>query len=543
MTVFRYFLVFFLILISTQINYGAKESRPPLDHVLSEISKYIDTYHGIFETPGAGIVVVKDGKVIMAKGCGTLSKEDKTPVDADTVFSLASGTKNFTATLIMKLVSEGKLSLDDKVAKYLPDFKLSSPETTQNLTIRHLLSHSVGLKNFAGDSLWHGRLSQQEVIEKMSLLPIENPLDTTYSYSNIFVGIAGLIIEKVTGEPYGTALHDELLSHLSMKDTSVGVESMAREVSLIDRIVGWISPLFGGTEPRKHAKQHALKNGKAHPLSYYSEFYLFPGSSGVNSTLNDLGKWLIFQLNNKDAQGKILLSQELMAQMRHGYVDGTKILHGQQFPRERIQKVTLGLGWFNYDYGVDKNRVQVHTQMGGINGSRSLLTIVPEENLGIAVVGNIGGMRASLLPEAITQKFLDLYLGINDGIDWAQKIREKFLSVQANIKRSFDAMRLKNPRKAADLKLYTGTFDNEIYGTIEVKEDNNQLVVLYRGYTIRLEHWNGDFFRFHGNELSEGYAYDDLGVVEFGFDASGKAFGLVISSLDEGTNPTFIKKS
>lgn len=531
-----------LVIVSINVSY-AEVKRASLDHVLTEISKYIETYHGIFETPGAGIVVVKDGKVILAKGVGILSKEDKTPVDADTIFQLASGTKNFTATLIMRLVSQGKLSLDDKVIKYLPDFKLSDPVATENLTIRHLLSHCSGLKNFAGDSLWHGRLSQKEVLEKMRFLPMESQLGKDYAYSNIFVGVAGLIIEKVTGKTYMLALHDELLEPLSMKDTSVGVETMARQLSLIDRIVGWISQIFGGNSPRKHAHQHELKNGKASVIPYYGEFYLFPGSSGVNSTLNDLGKWLIFQMNPLDEKGNMLISTKTLSLMRQGYLDGTKILHGQQFPKERIRQVTLGLGWFNYDYGMGENRVQVHSQMGGITGSRSLLTIIPEENLGIAIVGSIGGMRASLLPEAVTQKFLDLYLGIEDEVDWAQKIREKFLEVQVKIKRSYDAMRLKNPRKSAELKAYEGTFENEVYGSVDVKVDDGQLKVIYRGATIDLEHWNGDFFRFRGNQLSEGYAYDDLGIVEFGLDASGKAYGLVISSLDEGKNPTFMRKN
>lgn len=532
----RLFLKSFVLFILLQACLFA---RVPLESVLPAIEKYMQTYHMEFQTPGAGIVVVKDGKVVYAKGFGTVGVDDKSEIDADTIFQLASVTKNFTAVLLTKLVSKGLLSWDDKVTKFFPDFQLSDPNITAELTVRDLMAQSSGLKSFAGDTLWHGRLSQEEVMDKMKFIPSTTKFREQYAYNNIFVGIAGLIIEKVTGKTYGQALHDELLEPIGMHDTSVGVEIMRRDPTLIDKIVGF----FGGHAGRKHAKQHDLKEGKARTIPYYEEFYLFPGSSGVNATLNDLGKWLNFQLANGKVDDQVIIPEKDLLEMRKPGVDGTNDLYGQQFPKERINKAVLGLGCFIYDYGEGDNRVIVHSQMGGITGSRCLIAIMPEENLGIAIVGNLGGMRASLLPEAVLQKFLDLCLGVKDEIDWAKRIREKFVEVNQRIKSSYNQLRLENPRQPSPLESYVGKYENEIYGEAEIVLKDKQLWVHYRGSKCPLKHWNGDYFHFKGSEFSEGYLYDDFGLIEFGIDPSGKAYGLVINLLDEGRNPLFQRKS
>ena len=536
-----------LLLVTLFVTCEGIEARPSVETILPSLVEYMEKYRPIFENmAGSGIVVVKDGKVILKKGMGTLATDDPTPVDEHTVFALASGSKNFAATLMMCLVHKGVISLDDKVTKYLPHFKIHTE--TEAVTVRHLLSHCVGLPGFSGDSLWYGRLSQEEILNHLKDIPLEAEPGKKYTYSNIFVGIAGLVMEKATGKPYDQLVEEELLIPLGMTETSVGVGPMMKELSLIDRFIAWCKYVFLNEPYVTKAAFHALKHGKAEKIPYYPEFYLFPASTGINTTLHDMGKWLLFQLNKGRVGETQLIPKELMETMRQGFVDGTEELHGEQFSKDRMNKITLGLGWFNQDYGVADNRIQTHLHMGGLTGSRTLLVIVPEENMGVAIFANVGGMRANLFPEAIVNKFLDLYLGIekeNDGAqvkDWAHKIHEKFLKNQNKMKLSYDALRLKNPRPAAPLLAYTGTFENTIYGTVKIVEKNHRLVLTYREREVPLQHWNGDSFVFPGNALGEAYAFDDRGLVEFGLDRSGQAFGVMISSMDEGENPVFYRK-
>jgi len=518
------FLVFFII-ISSQ-NGSARD----VQGTLSPLTSYIEKYRARFETPGLSVVIVKDGKIIFAKGFGTLSCDETTPVDEHTVFQLASVTKNFTATLIMRLADKGVLSLDDKIIKYLPDFKLPTETLTQEVTIRDILSHALGLGDFAGDTLWHGGLSQKEVLENFKYLKVGKKFRTEYGYSNIAFGVVGLIIEKATGKPYSDVLKEELFTPLHMDESSVGIEGVEPKLSWIQKILGF----FSFSKPLNIAKPHDLKDGKAYTIPFYDEFYLFPGSSGVNSTALDMGKWLLFQLNRGKVDGNPLISEKMMEEMQKHHVDGTDELLGQMFPKERVKHAYTGLGCFVYDY----NGITTIKQMGGIGGARALVTYIPSENLGIAILSNIGGTRASLFPEGITHKFLDLYYKL-DEIDWAERIYEKRQKIRTKLKLDLDMMRLKNPLPSGKPEAYVGKYHNKIYGDAEIKEENKNLFLYYRGGKAPLSHLNGDHFTCRGHELAVGYSMDDTAFVEFGRDQSGKAFGFIVSLMDEGDSPVF----
>ncbi|MBX9977827.1 MAG: beta-lactamase family protein, partial [Alphaproteobacteria bacterium] len=213
---YAFILCAFLIQCGIQGVYAGKKTSPVRADVASlmpNIEKYIEQYRDIFQTPGMALVVVKDGKVY-TQSFGTLSLSDNTPVDADTVFQMASVTKNFTATLITILAQKGVLSLDDKVKKYLPDFELADKNISDDLRIRDLLCHCVGLDDFAGDSLWHGNLPQEEVVHNMRYLPFKAKFRETYGYSNIMVGIAGIVVEKATGKPLANVMQEEIYGPL-----------------------------------------------------------------------------------------------------------------------------------------------------------------------------------------------------------------------------------------------------------------------------------------------------------------------------------------
>ncbi len=516
----------------------ADQKKSDIASLIPVLETYVEQYRELYETPGVAIVIVKDGQVY-TRSFGALSLNDKTPVDADTVFQIASVTKNFTATLMVRLAEKGLLSLDDKVTKYLPDFELSKKEVTDDLRLRDLLCHCTGLEDFAGDTLWHGRLPQEEVLTHMRHLPFVGKFRESYAYSNIMVGIAGLIIEKVMGRNIHHVMREEFFDPLGMTYSSVGFEGVVPKASLIDRMVRF----FSGKNSYKIAKPHDLYDGKAKELAFNDEFYLFPGSSGVNITANDMGKWLLFHLNNYKVGNETFISPEHIADMRRSYVDGSKELVGQQFPKERVTKVDLGLGWFMYDFGVDSKRIHVLEQMGGICGARALMAIVPSENLGIAVLANLGGMRASLFPEALVQKFFDIYLGI-EGMDWAKKIHDKFVQVKNKVKLQLDAMRLQNPQPHRPLKVYVGRYTNKLYGDVKIiLEGDKDLFIFYRGYKIPIKHLNGDRFVCRGRELSEGYSFDDECIVEFGIEGNvDKSYGVMLSLFDEGENPAFYRQ-
>jgi CubicO group peptidase (beta-lactamase class C family) len=149
------------------------------------------------------IAIVKDDKVVSPKGYGAreLGKPDK--VDENTVFAIASNSKAFTTASLAMLVDEKKLSWDDKVSKYLPDFQLYDPWVTSELTIRDLVTHRVGLDTFSGDLLWYETTyPADEILRRVRYLPRFSSFRTRFGYQNLMFIAAGKVIEKVSGRSW-----------------------------------------------------------------------------------------------------------------------------------------------------------------------------------------------------------------------------------------------------------------------------------------------------------------------------------------------------
>ena len=531
--------LFFFFIFHLLNNDAFAKERAPIQEVVKDLKAYVEQYRELFQTPGMAFVIVKDGEVFI-ETFGQLSLDDPTPVDEATLFQVASVTKNFTATLIMRLVEKGILSLDDKVTRYLPDFALANPQATDDLRVRDLLTHNIGIGNFAGDSFWHGGLSQEEVLKAMKDIPLQHPLRTHYGYSNIMVGIAGLVIEKATGKSLSRVMEEEIFHPLHMDHSSMGYEAAIKTPSLFDRVIGF----FKGTQFLKRTQHHDIYKGKAKKIPTTPQFFLFPGTSGVNTTPCDMAKWMLFHLSNTKVNDAIFLSKDSVQTMRTPYADASDVILGAQFPKDRMKKVEIGMGWFMGDFGVEGNHVSILNQMGGTGGVRGLLSIVPEENLGIAVMCNLGGMRSSLFPEGIVQKCLDLYLKIK-GRDYAKDLHEKFLALRDQSKRYVDTLRLQNPQPHASLSLYEGHYKNKLYGDVTLKlSPEKTLQMHYRGRTVPLTHINGHHFLCYGAHLGLGFESDDVCFVELGMPSFGqKAYGLMISLLDEGENPAFYRET
>ncbi|HSO74223.1 MAG TPA: serine hydrolase domain-containing protein, partial [Blastocatellia bacterium] len=140
-----------------------------------------------FEVPGLALAIVKDGKVVLAKGYGVRKLGEPTPVDENTLFGIASNTKAFTAALLAMLVDEGKIGWDDPVVKHLPGFQLYDPYVTREMTIRDLLTHRSGLGLGAGDLLWWPPtdFSREEIVKRVRFVKPESSFRSRYAYDNV----------------------------------------------------------------------------------------------------------------------------------------------------------------------------------------------------------------------------------------------------------------------------------------------------------------------------------------------------------------------
>src|SRR5688500_2071407 len=170
---------------------------PALDAYVADVMK-------AFEVPGLSLAVVKDGKVLLAKGYGVRKMGDPAPVDAKTQFGIASNTKVFTATALALLVEEGRLAWDAPVIRYLPGFAMYDPYVTRELTIRDLLVHRSGLGLGAGDLLWWppSNYDRKEVAYRLRFIKPATSFRSAYAYDNVLDSVCGRGIEAVGGKSW-----------------------------------------------------------------------------------------------------------------------------------------------------------------------------------------------------------------------------------------------------------------------------------------------------------------------------------------------------
>eukprot|EP01035_Chromulina_nebulosa_P018428 gene18428-24132_t len=499
-------------------------SQDRLEKIIPEFEKYIEKAQVEWGAPGVAVGIVKDGKIVYLKGFGVTEVGGDKKINEHTVFQIASLTKNFLVHLYAKLVQNGQISWDDPVIKYLPTFFVGNKEVTSQFTIRDLLSHRSGLPSFSGDSLWYLNFSTDEIIEGIGKIPLKYPFRSKYGYQNQLFGIASIIAEKITGKTIEQLFKEYFFIPLKLNDSSVGLNAIKPEKSFFGRI-------FGTTDNTNIAYPHDDRGKRAHKIELSQLIYRFPGSSGVNMSINNLAQWMIFMINKGVHNGNTLIDDKQYTQLITPHIDCGMKYDDVQFPGDRYSIVKYGMGHFIMEYGEGEKKLRTVGHMGGFCGTRSLMVVAPEEKLGIVVLSNYGSFRVSFLPEAIHNKFMDLYLGIST-IDWSKRLRDKFISVKENNKRYKAMQRLQKPKKAKLLKEYVGIYKNNLYGEIIIQSESSSIYLMMRGKKIPLEHFNGDEFTFPGYLASEAYSDSDIGYIDFGSRNGEKLDLCAVSTLE-----------
>jgi D-alanyl-D-alanine carboxypeptidase len=426
------------------------ESRPALD----------DRVKGMMERsniPGMAIVVIKDGLVLEMKGYGYADRKNQISVSANTRFPIGSVSKQFTAAAVMLLVEEGKLDLDAPIRKYLTDL----PAAWQPLTLRQLLNHTSGISE---ENSWKAKTPQD--IIKVANPKLDFPAGEAWSYSNTGFIVAGLIIEKASGQSYRDFIHDRIFAPLGMNNTQAQLSQVTNlAVGLTER----------GVES-----------------SDFSQWQWAGAAGNIISTATDMAKWL-----QALDQGKLLKPtsyQELWAE--------AKLKNGRSEP--------YGLGW-----GIGNFNSHGSTTHGGaVAGYASGLARYPDDRLNIIVLTNnveaVGSQIAStiasiyeptisirsLSPQpdrdpAMTKRFLALLQGDEKSIPFAPELqalhrtdRGKYLTNLAKGYRNVKALTfLREQMQNGDRSLYYKTDrPNQPYAYIKLTAQ--QQVLGYAAFNL-----------------------------------------------------------
>lgn len=429
---------------------------------LSTLHAYIESSRDAWDVPGLGIAVVRDDEVLIARGYGQKRFDDPDPVDAHTLFAIGSTTKAFTSTAVAMLVDEGVLSWDDPVTDHLSGFVLKSPNLTGSLTLRDLLAHRSGLP--MANLMWLSGLHDSDgLIERLRHLQPVAGIRESFTYQNLLYLAAGLAIESATGEPWARFVSRRLLEPLGMADTRTGFARLREATNM--------------------ASPHIKESGRLHVVAHRDVDAAGPAGS-IHSSAADMARWLRFQLGAGAMDGRRLVGEATLAETH-----SPQMLIAPDGPLSAFYPETgmlaYGMGWVLSEY----RGYRLVDHAGGIDGMTALVALVPEADIGVAILVNL---QTTAPPYWLLYPLLDLLLGAEP-----QDRSEAFHEIERNFRSAINAVpdRVDGTSPSKALEAYSGRFVSPALGEANILIEDDGLALEFGRLSAAMEHWHHDTYR------------------------------------------------
>jgi CubicO group peptidase (beta-lactamase class C family) len=440
------------------------------------------------EVPGLAVVVVHADDPPVAQGFGLRRLGRPEPVDADTVFNIASLTKSFTAASAAIMVDEGRLSWGDRAARWLPQLEFGDPWLTEHVTLADLLSHRTGLQ--AANTAWYfSELKRPEMLRRVRYLEAAAPFRTEQVYNNVLYTVAGEVIGAAAGKTWEELVRTRLFRPLGMKSSKVGMLP---------------------TESGNFAAPHAVVNGRQQPVRPAPYMSTAP-AGGIDSTARDMVHWLQFQLGDGTFQGRRVIAAKSMQAMHEPWamIPTTPEMRAAR----QVQFFAgYGLGWNVMDYRGRK----LLWHSGNAKGMPSYMALLPEQRIGVVVMVN--SWIAPLLHGDIASRIFDHYLGLPTR-DYAAETLKRTREAEARTAAAGSEGAAAG-LPPLELAAYEGTYRSDLYGQIVVSRGATGLALrLDEGEAADLLPLNRDSFTVRWQDRALDYADTR---VSFALDEAGK---------------------
>ncbi len=390
------------------------------------------------QIPGVAMGVVDRGHVVLARGFGYRDVDRRLPVTPDTLFPLGSCSKAFTATAVALLADEGRVALDTPVRTYLPDFTLEDPVASATLTTRDLLTHRSGLPRH--DLFWYqAPFSRDELYYRLRFLEPSGPPRVQWRYSSLMFVVAGRIVEKVSGESWESFVQARILSPLDMRRTLLSAEAMEADPD--------------------HAVPYALRNGSVQKIPMLKRLGAIAPAGAVQSSVNDLARWLTFHATRSPA----LLGEGMWRELHRPQAE-------MPAPAEpEVGHPYYALGWIHESYR--GHPLVVHN--GAIDGFTMHLGFLPETGQGLILLMNRDVATAALM--ALAYSAYDRLLGL-EPVDWEERLKETPEPLQA----------VRDVALDFPIEAVVGRYEHPAYGMLTVRAEGDKLAMEFRSLRVML---------------------------------------------------------
>lgn len=468
--------------------------------VKDSLDNYINKGLADWNIPGLSVAVVKDGKVVVMKGYGVTKVGGTEAVDENTLFMIGSNTKAFTATALAILQEAGKVDLNDKVQKWMPEFRLRDTLASNDIRICDLLSHRIGFETFQGDfTYWTSNLTRAEIIKKMALVHAPYPFRTRWGYCNAAFVAAGELIPIITGRQWEDVIRDSILIPLNMNRTLV----LAGETKNVTNI----------------ASPHTIVGNKTEVIPFANLDNLAAAGS-IMSSAKDMSNWLLAQLGNGMLNNKQEIPANAILALRTPY----SIIASDPRDNKTTHFYLYGLGLGINDFGGK----MYYSHTGGVDGFLSVVIFMPEENLGIVVMTNNDQNRFFL---NVANEIRDAFLGLPYK-NYSKTSLEQFNSSKKQADERLDSLRnvaKQGNKPSLPLESFTGKYNNDLYGDILISAEKGKLKIAFTNHPTligNLEYLSNDTFLCT-------YSNPEMGIMEMPFRIKdGKVEGLTLTVSD-----------
>lgn len=443
------FFSFMLLAVASYAGQAQSSERVTREKAVAALPKLEEMARRIVDgdgVPGLSIAVVYQDEVIYLKGFGVREEGRHEPVDADTVFQLASLSKPLASTVAAAIIGDGAASWDSRIADIDPGFKLYEAYPSEQVTVRDLFCHRSGLPGGAGNELEELGYDREAILHRLRLVKPSSSFRSGYSYSNFGLTEGAVAVAKAAGMDWEDAAEAKLYKPLGMSSTSSRYADFIRHSN--------------------RATLHAELDGKWQALVKRDPDPQSP-AGGVSSNARDLAQWMRLQLGNGKYNGKQLIDADAIAETHVPHMQlGKNPVTGTQ--------VFYGLGW-NVDYG---RYGEVWGHAGAFSrGARTVVNLLRAEQLGIAVLSNA---FPTGVPEGLADTFFDLVVTGQATRDWGTAWNDVYgqlfgPAIEAAVKRYGEPP--DSPLPALPLAAYTGTYANPYIGQAVVAERNGALEI------------------------------------------------------------------
>src|SRR6267378_880923 len=464
--IFRLTVAFALMIFAV----ATRAQEPDITKQLDGFDSYMAQILKDWNTPGIGVGIVVNDKLVFAKGYGYRDYEKKLPFTPTTLCQIASNSKLFTAVSSGMLVEEGKLTWDKPVRESVPSIQFYNDQLNNNVTLRDMLSHRTGVTRH--DSIWFkSPFTRKELFEKLKYLEPQEPMRETFLYNNLMYSAAGQIIELKSGKRWEEFVREKIFTPLEMGTTTFTISDMTQHAD-------------HGVPYREKRDSFEL-----YKIPYYEDTEGVAPAGAIISNIDDLSHWLIALMNDGKYNGKQVLPANVLKATLQPAIGLPNTL-GEALGFWELLNPAYGMGRQTAAY-----RGHLLAYHGGdLPGFHSQVSFMPNDKIGVIVL--VISDHSAPLYNIVSYNVYERLLGLEQ-TPWSQRQLQQRLAgkkagTEARAKAGGD--RVPNTKPSHALADYAGDYENSAYGILKIGLKSNALQFGFHAFDFPLSHFHYDRF-------------------------------------------------